>query len=59
MVCRGVAAGARGVKKKRKAVGPSEGKTNGVRDTIATPARSAMVTKPLRNMKSAQIGRSE
>ena len=32
----GEAAGARGVKKKRNAVGPSEGNTNGVRDTIAT-----------------------
>jgi hypothetical protein len=47
------------VKNKRNAVGPSEGKTNGVRDIIATPAKRAMVTKPLINMKSAQIGRSE
>ena len=59
MVCRGLAAGARGVKKKRNAVGPSDGKTNGVRDTIATAARSAIVMKPFRNMNKAQIGRSE
>jgi hypothetical protein len=58
-VLRGLAAGARGVKKNRKAVGPSEGNTNGVRDTIATAASSAMVTKPFRNMNSAQMGRSE
>jgi hypothetical protein len=54
-----VTQGARGVKKNRKAVGPSDGKTNGVREIIATAARSAIVTKPLRNMNSAQIGRSE
>src|SRR6185436_20142554 len=40
IVCRGLAAGARGVKKKRNAVGPNDGKTNGVRETIATAARS-------------------
>jgi hypothetical protein len=59
MVCRGLAAGARGVKKKRNAVGPSEGNTNGVPDAIATAARTAIVTKPFRNMNRAQIGRSE
>ena len=39
------------------AVGPSEGKTKGVWETIATPARIAIVTKPLTNMNSAQIDR--
>jgi hypothetical protein len=57
-VCRGVAAGTRGVKKNRKAVGPSDGKTKGVWEIIATPASRVMVMKPLRNMKSAQMGRS-
>jgi hypothetical protein len=58
-VCPGLAAGARGVKKNRNAVGPSEGNTNGVRETIATAARIAIVTKPFRNMNRAQMGRSE
>src|SRR5262245_23164809 len=58
MVLRGLAGGESGVKKNRKAVGPSEGKMKGVRDTIATPARSAMVSAPLMNMNTAHIRRS-
>jgi hypothetical protein len=46
------------VKKKRNAVGPSDGKTNGVRVAMATAARSAIVAKPFRNMKSAHTWRS-
>src|SRR5207244_12706583 len=52
-VLRGLAAGTAGVKKSRKAVGPSEGKTKGVWETIATPARIAMLRNPLINTNRA------
>jgi hypothetical protein len=58
IVLRGLAVGVVGEKKKRNAVGPSDGKTNGVRVNMATPARIAMVRKPLMNMNAAQTGRS-
>jgi hypothetical protein len=57
-VFRGLAAGRRGVAKRRKAVGPREGKTKGVFDTIATPPRIAIVMKPLIKTKSARTGLS-
>src|SRR5262245_43400697 len=59
IVCLGDEAGERGEKKNRNAVGPSDGKMNGVWEIIATAANNAIVMKPFRNMKSAQMGRSE
>jgi hypothetical protein len=54
-----VAAGERGVKKNRNAVGPREGNTNGLCTSIATAARMAIVTNPFRNVNAAQTRRSE
>src|SRR5215471_11015095 len=58
MVCRGDAVGDVGVKNSRNAVGPSDGKTNGVRESIATSAMSPIEVKPLMNMNNAHTGRS-
>src|SRR5689334_17315851 len=54
----GDALGARGSKKKRNAVGPSEGKTKGVPVASATSESRPMVTKPFTNMKTAHTFRS-
>jgi hypothetical protein len=54
-----VAAGDLGEKKNKKAVGPRDGNTNGVRETIATPARMAIVTKLFVKVKAAHISRSD
>src|SRR5215471_10336731 len=53
MVLRGLAVGCVGEKKNRNAVGPSDGKMNGVRVTIASRARLPIVTKPFMNIKAA------
>ena len=58
MVLRGLAVGKVGEKKRRKAVGPSDGKMNGVWEAIAMAARRAVVINPFRNMKAAQTTRS-
>src|SRR5512142_3150595 len=58
MAWRGVALGAEGLKKKRNAVGPSEGNTNGVRESAATAPSSPMVTNPFTSMNAAQTTRS-
>jgi hypothetical protein len=47
MVLRGLEASAKGEKKKRYAVGPSDGKTKGLPVKRASNASSPMVIKPL------------
>src|SRR5579872_5855797 len=59
MACRGVAAGERGTKKNRNAVGPNDGNTNGARTIIANPARMVMVRKLFTKVNAAQINRSD
>ena len=58
IVWRGEEVGEVGEKKNRKAIGPSEGNTNGLLVSQASTARIEIVTKPFTNTKSAHIGRS-
>ena len=53
----GLAVGAPGVWKRRKAVGPSDGKTNGVRVSMATMDKIPIVIKLLMNKNAALISR--
>jgi len=50
---RGEAAGTSGVWKKRKVVGPNDGKTIGARATCAAVAITAMPTKPVTRVNAA------
>src|SRR6476646_286198 len=59
IVLRGLEASARGEKKKRYAVGPSDGKTNGLPVITASRASSPIVTKPLMNTYAARTRRGE
>jgi hypothetical protein len=47
------------MEKNRIAVGPREGNTNGVCETITTADKIAIDTKPMRKTKTAQTHRAE